>query len=1111
MLPRVPRRALEPCPPCGKKKQGASRIRQRNEEPQRLKTNTLGLRHFVTLVERSHAESLMKRSLLFCIGSSLVVSLLTSPAQAEKHISLAQLEQTVAQLKGTPDSEAAQRLSDLQLTERLGAQRFNTLTQLVSGEKSRKALRAIADQSQFLNPPAAEVPPNPPPTLSEQRRIMGLVANYVEHTIPQLPNFFATRITDHFEDTPLIHREPYQPLHFVSRSEAAVFYQGGREVVDTKGRAGKPKPSPGGLTTWGVFGPILGTVLVDAASSKLVWGHWEQGTSGPVAVFDFDVPQQKSHYEVNYCCYVTQAGSNVADGHPFRRIVPYRGFMTVDPATGVILRVVLEAELKGSDPVAKAAILVDYGSIEIGGNRYICPIRSLSTTTAEMVQIDPVYKYAIANALQPLKTSLNDVTFDNYHMFRSDVRILSPEEADLVQQAQAAPSAIGTALTPSPAAPPQTAPAAATPSSDTKAEVAPAATPARLETKPEPAPTAAETAPATAATKPEPVTSEITTATTTTLPDLPSTSASSTPDTGYRLRTTTRLVEVTVVAFDKKGHPVTDLKPTDFEIYDNGRKQNVNSMTQAAAEAASQSSANSTASKPASEEQRFTNRPVEGSSTPAASPQRVSTNTTIFLIDSSHVAFPDLTYAKSEMLHFLKTVPADEPVGLYILRKYGFQVLREPTTDHEQLAATLRNWMPSAQDLSQSANEELRNRQQMEYVHSRYDLPKVNGNLSSGAEDLGAPPDIQLRSLGDSPGQDALQYLVWVARHVAAFKGHKSLIWVASDNVLADFSEKAPEQEKGDKYLDPLSLKAREALNEAQISIYPLDSSQLESNVVGANFQHANVQVNPTAPDLPTGAGAPGTSGKDSMGNDELTQLQKKAQRDINPGRLTAQLQQDTHPIQGTFRELAQATGGRALRRASDIAAELDSIVNDGRAAYTLSFTPDSSADGSYHHLVVKLTSRRDITLRYRTGYLYEKEPATLKERFQNAVWRPADFSEIALTATPAANSNPAAVKLNVAATDLALAQQAGLWMDKLDIFLVQRNDALFHANIDGETLAMRLKPSTYEKVLKEGIDVDQQIKALPDTGALRIVVIDENSGRIGTLTLPASAFKRKQ
>jgi len=1054
----------------------------------------------------------MKRSLLFSTGLVLLAFVLCSAVQAEKRISLAQLETTVRQLKNVSDYEAAQRLSDLQLTERLSAQRLPALAQLLPGEQSQHALRAVFDQSQFLQPPASEIPPNPNPAIPEQRRIMGLVAKYVEHAIPQLPNFFATRVTDHFEDHPLLHQEPYLPLHFVSRSEAAVFYQRGREVIDTKARAGKQRPAAGGLTTWGVFGPILGTVLVDAASSKLVWSHWEQGTSGPVAVFDFAVPQQKSHYEVNYCCYVTQAGSNVANGHPFQRIVPYHGFMTVDPATGVILRIVLEAELKGSDPVTKAAILVDYGPIQIGGKDYICPIRSLSTTTAEMVQVDPVYKYAIANALQPLKTSLNDVAFTNYHMFRSDVRILSPEEADLVQQAQAAPPAIASATEPPlPAASTENAPATAS-SSVSKPEAPAIATSATPESKPAPVPGSAEAAPAPPVAKPEePVNSEITTAAATALPDISSSSTAANADTGYRLRTTTRLVEVTVVAFDKKGRPITDLKPTDFEIYDNGRKQAVNSLTQAAAEAASQSAAGSPSAKPASGEQVFTNRPVETPSKPSASPQRVSTNTTVFLIDSSHVSFADLTHARSEMLRFLKTVPADEPVALYVLKKYGFEVLKEPTTDHDQVAITLRNWMPSAQDLAQSQQEEMRNRQQMDYVHSSYDMLAMNGKTPTGSADITAAPDIQRRSLGDTPEQNALQYLIWVARHVAAFKGHKSLIWVASDNVLADFSEKAPQDEKGDKYLDPLSLRAREALNEAQVSIYPLDSSQLEGGVVGADLQHANVQVNPTATAAQELSPSNSSMTPGGTANREDLQAMKQAQRDMNPGRLTAQLQQDTHPIQGTFRELAQATGGRALRRASDIAAELDSIVNDGRAAYTLSFTPDTPADGAYHHLTVKLTSRRDITLRYRTGYLYEKEPATLKERFQNAVWRPADFSEIALTATPSVNSDPTTIKLKVAATDLALAQQAGLWMDRLDIFLVQRDDALFHAKIDGETLGMRLKPSTYEKVLKDGIDVDQQIKTLPDTGALRIVVIDENTGRIGTVTFPASALKKQK
>lgn len=1039
----------------------------------------------------------MKRCFRTTFGLIPLIASLTSPARAEKRISVAQFDQIIAELKIVPDDQAAQRLLDLQLTERLSEAGLIVYSQSLPGEKTRQALRAIADQSQFLDPPAAEIPANPTPSFSEQRRVMGLVANYVEHTIPQLPNFFANRVTDHFEDRPLLHREPYLPLHFISRSEAAVFYQAGREVVDTKVRAGKANPSAGGLTTWGVFGPILGTVLVDAASSKLEWGRWEQGASGPVAVFRFEVPQQKSHYEVNYCCYVTQAASNVADGHPFRRIVPYRGTMTVDPASGVILRVVLEAELKGSDPVAKAAILVDYGPVEIGGKTYICPVRSISTTTAEKVQIDPVYHYAIANALQPLVTSLNDVSFTNYHMFRSDVRILSPEEADLVQQAHSAspPAVASAAEAPSPAPSPEAAPATSPGSSVAKTEAAAASTPAQPEAKPDPESATAGSAPAAPATKPEePVASEMTTTSAATVPDLPTASASSTPDNGYRLRTTTRLVEVTVVAFDKKGRPITDLKPGDFEIYDNGRQQNVSSLSQAAGETVSQPADKSAAS--ASAEPTFTNRPVDGASALAVPPKRASANTTIFLIDSSHVAFSDLTHARSEMLRFLKTVSAGEPVALYVLKSHGFEVLREPTTDHDQLAATLRTWMPSAQDLAQSQQEEMRNRQSMDYVQTKYDMMAVNGNVPSGAADMQAAPDIQRRSLGDRPEQQALGYLVWVARHAAAFEGHKSLIWVASDNVLADFSEKAPDVEKGDKRLDPLALTAREALNEAHVSIYPLDCSQLESNVVTADLQHANVQVKPTTPDFPT-----------DLSQDEGEQERKRAERDINPGRLKAQMQQDTHPIQGTFRELAEATGGRALRRASDIAGELESIVNDGRSAYTLGFTPDTPADGIYHHLVVKVSGRRDIALRYRTGYLYEKEPATLKERFQNAVWRPADQSEIALSATPFGNAKTASLKLNIAATDLALSQQAGFWMDKLDIFLVQRDDAMLHAKLDGQTLGLRLKPSTYERVLKEGISVDEPIKTVPENGALRIVVVDENTGRIGTLTLPASAL----
>ena len=72
-----------------------------------------------------------------------------------------------------------------------------------------------------------------------------------------------------------------------------------------------------------------------------------------------------------------------------------------------------------------------------------------------------------------------------------------------------------------------------------------------------------------------------------------------------------------------------------------------------------------------------------------------------------------------------------------------------------------------------------------------------------------------------------------------------------------------------------------------------------------------------------------------------------------------------------------------------------------------------------------------------------------------------------------------------------------------------QRDDAALNAKLDGETLAMRLKPETYQKILKDGINVEEPVKNIPKDGALRVVVVDENTGRIGTLTIAASAFAK--
>lgn len=338
--------------------------------------------------------------------------------------------------------------------------------------------------------------------------------------------------------------------------------------------------------------------------------------------------------------------------------------------------------------------------------------------------------------------------------------------------------------------------------------------------------------------------------------------------------------------------------------------------------------------------------------------------------------------------------------------------------------------------------------------------------------------------MGDRPEDFVLHLLVGVGRHLAAIPCHKMLVWISSDNVLADFSSSAVGREDtGNRFLDPLAMRVRETLNEGHVSIYPFDVSQLESNAVTADLGNRNVGVIGLSDRSPALA---------AVG--DMAPIGKN-------GRDTARMQEDTHPIQGTFRDLATATGGRALRRASDIASELQGIVADGRAAYLVSFTPDSQADDKYHILTVK-TARPGITLRYRNGYLYAKEPATMKDRLREAVWQPRELNEIGLTA----QREKGAVKVNVAATDLALAQQGQRWAGRLDIFLVLRDDSSLHATVKGKAIQLELKPETYQQVLKEGFEFEEPLPVNPEGHAVRILVVDENSRRMGSITIPVAA-----
>jgi VWFA-related protein len=1028
----------------------------------------------------------MRRTIFIAVMSLGLAG--AGPAFASQRVTADELERGVSQAQGLPDADAAAKIADFELTERLSPARLTKALAGLPGPKAQRTLIGVADRAAFLALPAAEIPQKPAPEMAEQRRMMGLAAAYVTQAVEKLPHFSASRTVTHFESAPAGQEQTqdFGAVHAVKLSRAVVQYSDGEERVEAVPvkASVKTKGPEQGLRTWGVFGPILTQVLLDAAQNQLAWSHWEPGQSdsaGPVAVFRYRVAREKSHYQVRYCCTIAKFGY---ESHEFQVMTGYHGEIAVDPQTGTIVRLVLEADLSPGDPTTRADLAVDYAPVELGGQSYMCPARSVSISVARTVRLQQDWSGRMMPATGPPQLLLNHAEFGGYHVFRGETRVLS--EAEEKTAGMAPDATLATAKE-----------ADAQPSEEILADAPP--------------PAAGDAGIAIAGGGDA---AEISATTAAPLPENAAHAAEpgdQQQGSGYLLHLNARLVDVNVVALDKKGHPIPGLKREDFEIYDNGVKQEVRSLatTESEAVAAGADAADATA------DQKFSNHDDKKAAAAASGGEG---NTLVFVVDPSNLIWNDLVDARRQMLDFLKKLGPNEKVALYVMRYHGYQVLEEATTDHARVEERLQKWMPSAQDLLNGRDQEDRNRQTMEYVHSPEDLLNVNGNFTLDPQSNQVALDPKLRTMGANPGPNALDVLVEVARHLAPMPGHKSVVWVTSDNALADWDRMSVSVDKHSRHIEPIALRTQEAMNDAHASVYPLDASRLEASVINANIGNRNVELTPTYQMPPAlQQKEQGTEMQASGDTNEFGQ-----NRDLRPGRMTAQMQQDLKPIQGVFREVAEATGGKAFRRSSNIIGELDGVVAESQATYLLEFSPSEQADGQYHRLTVKLVGHHDATLRYRTGYQYDKEPTTLKDRFTEAVWQPTDSQEIAISAQPVTDAAGHALRLTVAGTDLDLTQQQlaqgggasklEMWSGKLDIFLVQRDASGRRAHVTGQTVGLHLKPATYQHAVNEGLTFDQRIALQPKTtvASLRIVVVDVNSGRIGTVTVPATAFPLK-
>jgi hypothetical protein len=394
----------------------------------------------------------------------LAIAALALPARAVHRVSVDQFHSWLAARKASnaPDNEIAKQISTLQLLERLSPSTLASLkAEFSPGPKTAQALDLLADCSAILDPPATELPSRPLPDAATLKAMFHATVYFVGTTMRQMPDFLATRITQSYNDNDphaaggmpdttedVSQIAPHNVMIPVGTFTQQITYRDGKEVPSEEKQARqKPSEAPPGFSTRGEFGEILSLVLLDAAKGKLTWGHWEKTESGIVAVFHYQVPPTASHYAVDYCCL--GAGQDRASGATFseaglggqpahftsndqfpgankindsyRGTPGYHGNIFIDPATGAILRITLDVELNPSEPITRNASSIDFGEVEIGGKKFICPIKSVALSlTREYLKDQPGIRTVL---------HVNRTEFTNYHRFGSSVQVLASEQA----------------------------------------------------------------------------------------------------------------------------------------------------------------------------------------------------------------------------------------------------------------------------------------------------------------------------------------------------------------------------------------------------------------------------------------------------------------------------------------------------------------------------------------------------------------------------------------------------------------------------------------------------------------------------------------------------------
>jgi VWFA-related protein len=554
------------------------------------------------------------------------------------------------------------------------------------------------------------------------------------------------------------------------------------------------------------------------------------------------------------------------------------------------------------------------------------------------------------------------------------------------------------------------------------------------------------------------------------------------------IRSSTRLVQVSVIAQDGKGQPVTALKKEDFSVFDEGQPQLISVFSCGLPAPATP--------PPALPSNFFTNRFDLKGEDPGA--------VTVILFDALNTAPEDQSYVRKQMLRFLQTLRPEDHVAIYALTT-NLIVLRDFTHDVSALVNAVSRFTPkelAAFDASTSkAPDFAALTGDPQWQRFQNALNNAEGRIND---------QNTLNRIGTTAA--ALEI---IAAHVATISGRKSLIWVSGGFPIqigmpklgAAQTERQPVTSSGGSGDpgtaagigqnqpvgggDPTNKltrgsresgsqtasirRATDALNRVNMAIYPVDARGVEPN-----------------------------SGMDS------------AVRSADPHPALASggffERQDIHD---SSRLLADRTGGKAFYGTNDIRDALRRALDDGRYACTIGFYPDHGKwDGKFRGIKVKVKTD-GVALRYRQGYYASPEGSNaedaVKSALQQAALSPLETTSLGLVVIGKAiaplSARSLQLQIGLDPKQFLLKETDNRQKGALDMAFVQRDAAGNLLVGDKQHFEVNFDQKQYEFLSKAGMILERHVAVSPQAEEIRVVVRDLRSGAVGSVSIPVKTF----